>query len=188
VHRACNESYKLDEDYFVHSLMAFALGSHSGNELYKHVREKVYVGQSRKLIAQVLKEFEARPSGLALPGNMVVKRFDPDRIHRIIWKIVRGLYFHHYGKPLPEDLKTNMTLTSPEQMPPKHFLMFTGLPGNTSHGNYPGVFAYQFQSFTEAEPNSHYWALLLWDRIIVTIVFLRACRQRAAVRWCSGSS
>ena len=41
------------------------------------------------------------PSGLVLPGNKVVKRFQGKRLTRIAWKIVRGLNFHHHDVVLP---------------------------------------------------------------------------------------
>jgi integrase len=38
-------------------------------------------------------------------------------------------------------------------------------------GDYPGVFTYRVQHFTEAEISLHYWALLIWDCILVTVQF-----------------
>lgn len=170
VHGSCNKSYQLDEDYFVYSLMPFARGSYAGNAIYNESLSKYRTGQRTGLAHKVLREFEPRPSGLILPGNKVIKRFEGARISRIAWKITRGLYFHHHNRTLSEDLVTWVSVTAPGERPPEHFLMFTSLPDNEPHGRYPGVFAYRFQNFTE-EGNTHYWAMLLWDRIIVTVLF-----------------
>ena len=49
-----------------------------------------------------MREFEERPSGLHLPSNLVLKRLDGDRITRVAWKLVRGLYFLETGSVLAE--------------------------------------------------------------------------------------
>jgi hypothetical protein len=117
----------------------------------------------------VLREFEPRPSGLVLPGNKVVKRFNRARISRVAWKIVRGLYFHHHNEVLRAKAARWVSLTPPNQVPPEHFRVFVNLPENLSrvHGEYPAVFDYKFQKY----PEGHYWALLVWDRIIMTVIF-----------------
>jgi len=38
------------------------------------------------------------PNGLFLPFGKVIKRFDSERIERLIWKITRGLNFHHHPR------------------------------------------------------------------------------------------
>ena len=170
VHRHCNHSFRLDEEYFLYSLVPLALGSTAANEAYKRIREKFRRMKNRPLVMQILKEFEPRPGGLALPGGKVLKRFDPNRIERVIWKIVRGLFFRHHGKTLPEKLELTWTFTGPDDGPPPQlFQIFDS--NHPSYGDYPGVFAYQFDAYPEVTPNGHYWALMFWDKIIVTVAF-----------------
>ena len=146
VHEGCNTSFRLDEEYFGYSLTPFALGSCAGNALNKHMREKSHRMKNRRLVMQILGEVEPRPAGLVLPGGKVVKRFDSNRIERVIWKIVRGLFSHHHGKTLPQKLKLTWTFTGPDDgPPPEHFQNFTA--NHSSYGKYPGVFAYQFDAF-----------------------------------------
>lgn len=145
-------------------------GSYAGNELYNHILAKYRRGEGVKLVQKVLAEFETRPGRLVLPGNQVLKRFQGERIRRVAWKIVRGLHFHRTGELLPENLRVSVTLTNPDEEPPKHFVAFRDLPENDELGHYPGVFAYRFQIFPEAH-NAQYWALLLWDRVIATVAF-----------------
>jgi len=170
VHEGCNTSLQLDEQYFVYSLTPFALGSYAGNELYKHMREKFRRMENRSLLKRILGEFEARPSGLILTNGKVIKRFDPNRIESVIWKILRGLFLHHYGKTLPQKLKLTWTFTGPDDgPPPEHFQNFTS--NHPSYGKYPGVFDYQFDTYSEITPKGHYWALMFWDKIIITVAF-----------------
>jgi hypothetical protein len=145
-------------------------GSEAGDKLYKHILNKYRSGEAVGLIKKVLAEFEPQPGGIVLPGNRVLKRFDGERIRRVAWKIVRGLYFHRTGKLLPENLTVAVTLTTQDERPPGHFIAFRDLPDNDELGHYPGVFAYRFQVFPEVQ-NAQYWALLLWDRVILTVAF-----------------
>ena len=167
VHGHCNKQFQRDEDYFVHTIMPFARGSYAGDAIYQRTLEQFRNGRNSGLVHRVLQEFEPRPSGLVLPVNKVVKRLDGARISRVAWKIVRGLYFHHNNAVLPATAALWVSLTPPGDVPPEHFLHFVGLPDNPSHGRYPGIFDYKFQMF----PEGHYWALLFWDRIIMTVIF-----------------
>lgn len=112
-------------------------GSHSGDAICKRTLERYRSGEKVGLVRKVLADFDPRPSGLVLPGNQVVQRFDGDRIKRVAWKIVRGLYFHHRNRVLPQHLVTSVTLMPPDQEPPEHFKEFMALPDNEEHGQYP---------------------------------------------------
>jgi hypothetical protein len=173
-HAACNQSYQFDEDYFVNTLAPFARGSYSGNAVLTDIFDKFHKGEKVGLIKKVLSEFERRPSGLVLPKGKVIKRFEGKRLNRVLLKIVRGLYFHHYGEVLPEELTADVTIVSPDSPPPEHFLMALG--DKQEHGRHQGVFAYKFTKFPEVN-NFHYWGMLFWDRIIAIAMFHDpACR------------
>jgi hypothetical protein len=168
VHEACNLDYQNDEDYFVYSLMPFGRGSYSGDALRRKILDDcVQHTEQRTLLNKVLNEFERRPSGLILPPDLVVKRFEGERILRVAWKIVRGLYFSHFSTFVPEDVPKGCEVIPPGQKPPDSFLIM--LDG-ADHGKYPGVFDYRFKAFPESH-NLNYWAMLLWDRIILTLKF-----------------
>ncbi len=167
-HEACNLQYQHDEDYFVYSLMPLARGSSTGDPLrWKILDDCVKHIEQRKLLAQVLNEFERQPSGLVLPPGIVAKRFEGDRILRVAWKIVRGLYFHHLGCCIPEDAPRACDVIPPGQEPPLPFFFLSCDP---VHGRHPGVFDYRFTAYPEVH-NLNYWAMLLWDRIILIVKF-----------------
>lgn len=168
VHAACNQAYQHDEDYFVNTMAPFARGSYAGNALLKEVFAKYNAGEKRGLVHKVLKEFEHKPSGIVLPSSLIAKRLEGDRVHRVAWKIIRGLYFHHFNEVLPEWVPNGLEIVPPDRPPPKEFLI--GLPDNPIHGQYPGVFDYKFAKFPEVH-NFNYWAMLLWDRIILIVKF-----------------
>jgi hypothetical protein len=168
VHQECNSSYQADEDYFLNTLAPFAKGSYSGNSLLDGIFRKYKDDIKRPLVHKTLNEFERRPSGLILPPDLVVKRIEGDRVHRVAWKIVRGLYFHHFAKVLPENTLNSLSIIPPDQVPPKEFLIALG--DQDALGSYPGVFDYKFIQVSELD-NFNYWAMLLWDRIILILPF-----------------
>ena len=169
VHQACNTAYKNDEDYFVHTLMPFARGTEAGNAIYAKVLNDFRIGEQVPLTIMVLSEFNPNPSGLFLPGGKVVKKFDGERLRRVAWKMVRGLHFYHTREVLPEKWPTvGVQIFGEETPPPDDVLCFVNFA--QSQGVYPGVFDYKFDKFPDCN-NLHYWALLLWDRIIFRVIF-----------------
>lgn len=168
VHKDCNRAYQYDEDYFANTLAPFAVGSYTGNSFIRDVGAKYAEGQKQGLVFKVLKEFEHQPSGIALPEHLVAKRFDKKRLHRVAWKIIRGLYFHQYEQVLPEDTPNGLEIYAPDQVPPDELILYlNSLP---SHGQYPSVFDYKFAKLPDGQ-NINYWAMLLWDRVILTMAF-----------------
>jgi hypothetical protein len=167
VHPACNLSYQHDEDYFVYSLVPFGRGSYAGDAVRRKILDDCKHPEQRRLLGVVMNEFERQPSGLVLPPGRVAKRFQGHRVLRVAWKIVRGLYFSRFGKVLEEDAPRHLEIVPPGEMPPESFFV---LSGKENHGKYPGVFDYTFAAY----PNQHnfnYCAMLLWDRIILTMGF-----------------
>ena len=167
VHKTCNVSYQKDEDYFVHSIAIAAMESYSGREMLKDIAARFSRPQGLKIGKMVDKEFDERPSGLYLPGNKVIKNFDPERVWRVVWKITRGLFYKEYGRFLPEDTPRNFNIVSVGDQPPPEFEAVRDTP---SKGQYPGVFDYKCICVPELN-NFHYWAMLLWDRLILLISF-----------------
>ncbi len=167
VHQRCNAAYQYDEDYFVNSLVPLAHDSRTGASVLAEVFKKYAQGENVGLVEKVAREFAERPSGLYLPGGKEVKRIEGDRVHRVAWKIVRGLYFHEFGRFLPETKPVLFQILGPDEEPP---VLFSLLADRPSCGRYGGVFDYKFAVFPELN-NINYWAMLLWDRIIITFAF-----------------
>jgi hypothetical protein len=103
---------------------------------------------------------------------LVIKRFDSKRIERVVWKIVRGLNFHHHNQVWPENWPIWWSLSTPEDPePPEHFKLFMQLANNEPYGEYQAVFSYRFKHVVEMGISFHYWALLIWDSILITLQF-----------------
>jgi hypothetical protein len=168
VHEECNLSYQHDEDYFVNTLAPFAVGSYAGTALLQEVFSKYKLGEKRPLVHKVLKEFQHTPGGINLPPGLVAKRIEGERVHRVAWKIVRGLYFHEFGEVLPEHTPNHLEITPPDRPPPEHFLQ--ALHDLPSRGSYPGVFDYKYVQVAQLN-GFNYWGMLFWDRLILMMAF-----------------
>ena len=171
VHMDCNASYSPDEEYFQATMVPFAVGSEAGAAIYSQFFKNAKKEKTkRKLAEKVFRQFETRPSGLHLPADRVIMRLDA-RVARVVWKIVRGLYFHHHRTILPEDIHFGYDVTPQGEWPPELFLDVRRLPDDETHGQYPGIFDYRFRVFEVDAGKMHYWALLIWDCILMTVYF-----------------
>jgi hypothetical protein len=163
-HVSCNKSYQKDEDYFVNSLGPLAMHSSAGKELWKDISHQVRRPEGKKLTQKILKEFDKNPSGIALPKELIAKRYDGDRIMRVVWKITRGLFFKEYNKFIPENIDKRILISGyGEGLSP----LFPYVRDTPSRGDYPGVFDYKFIKIEEY----NLWALLFWDTITAEILF-----------------
>jgi hypothetical protein len=88
VHKSCNATCRLDEEYFVHTLMPFARGSLTGSVIYQQILDRYRRGKNVPLVRKVLREVDPLPGGLVLPRGKVVKWADGARLQRIAWKLV----------------------------------------------------------------------------------------------------
>ena len=163
-HVSCNKSYQKDEDYFVNSLGPLAMNSSAGKELWKDISRQVRRPEGKKLTQKILKEFDKNPFGIALPRELIAKRYDGDRIMRVVWKITRGLFFKEYNKFIPENIDKRIWISGyGKGLSP----LFPYVRDTPSRGDYPGVFDYKYIKIEEY----NLWAFLFWDTIIAEILF-----------------
>ena len=168
VHAHCNRAYQHDEDHFVNALAPYGTGSYAGNAILHDVTEKYRAGKKVALVHKILNGFDHAPGGIYLPPGLVAQRIEGERIHRVAWKIVRGLYFHKFGEYLPEQIPNSLEIAPPDRPPPLAFLH--ALHDLESQGSYPGVFDYKCAQYP-AINNFNYWGMLFWDRLILIRAF-----------------
>jgi len=168
-HPACNKSFKGDEEYFKHSLSSLSLDTPSGWAIGLDIADAARKGHELGLIKKVMSEFDERPGGLFLPGDNIVKHFETERIGRVIWKVTRGLYFHHEGGILPEETPYKIV---DMLLPEGDFgIALPFVVTEPSQGEYPGVFDYKYVHYPQLKKWSNLWAFLLWDKIKWVVVF-----------------
>ncbi len=105
--QACNASFKLDDEYFRLAVTAGIDGDTHPRELAWSIRAIEKLATPEKLglakwLGQARRMIEVRsPAGLYL-GHAAGIEVDPRRILRVVERIVRGLFFHHRGRRLPQ--------------------------------------------------------------------------------------
>lgn len=165
-HQSCNKSHERDEEYFKWALARIASGSVSGDARIRDNIRRVARGESVGLARKTLQEFEERPSGLYLPSHLVLKRVDGQRILRVAWKIVRGLYFNDKLSILPEATFFTVELVEPCVAAERSTNpLWEEVKAQPSRGPYPWVFDYKYIGMAMDDRMLHCWAMLFWDRI-----------------------
>jgi hypothetical protein len=167
-HWTCNDSYKLDEEYAIRALSTAGYETPTGKSVVQHGWAKARRGKAVGLHRAILNSFDARPGGLHLPNDRVVLRIDGDRIKRVIWKIIRGLWFLEYQSSLPKETRYLIVIQEPENKDTPQFEEFWNIVrAQPSRGKYQAVFAHKYFRFEEYGEVLHGWAMLLWDSVIV---------------------
>lgn len=166
-HTSCNSSYSLDEEYFKHCLVPFAKGTVAGNAIYEKTVDEYNGGRNVPLVNQILHSAKKNINGVKLPDNIIALDYNKTRINRVIKKIIKGLYFYEMRNYLDFPDEINFEITLPNRLIPEdfHYLM-TNLPIE-SKGEHEGVFSYR----NWIVDDNHFWALLIWDRILITGAF-----------------
>lgn len=168
-HMACNASFNLDEHYFWHTLVPMGRGSIAGSAVWNKAVSDYHEGKNVPLVHEVLKQAVDEVPGLDIPTDKVAIMVNRPRVDRVIAKIVRGLYFIEHGSVLPQGIEMDTSLTPPTECPPQHYWDFDRVIWK-SHGRHQGVFAYKHAICRDVGTGRrfHYWAMLIWNRIIVT--------------------
>jgi hypothetical protein len=166
-HAQCNRSYSHDEEYVVAAFVPLAKGTLAANRLFDHHVAKFRRGEMQGLMRKIIASFDRRPSGLVLPQGQVLMRVEGERAKRVVWKIVRGLFYLKYTKVLPVDTPYMVEVQEPASKAVSEYAEFWDeVKRQPSQGPYQGVFAFKYLEVSEAEDRLHLWGMLWWDKII----------------------
>lgn len=174
VHDSCNQHYQSDEEYFISRIVPFVRGSEAGDAVFnKAIADKDKYIRNEKRALDVLDEFESRPSSLFLPMGKIVKRQDGTRITRVVWKIVRGLYYLHTKQVLPELFRANCNqfLAGESRKPPEYIECMPALSDDEKKIPYGGVLDYRFFVAEGDWGKLNVWALQILSRLLFTLEF-----------------
>lgn len=161
-HGTCNASYSADEEYFITSFGPLAYESVAGAALWADFRRKAARPAGQALFHKIVEEFDR--SGIILPDGKMVRHFDGKRASRVVWKIVRGLYFIEKGIVLPEACARRVWIHGPDDGPPCPEV-WGPVMHSQEGGVCPGVFAYKQVHVPEKQDFS-IWGLLFWNRVM----------------------
>jgi hypothetical protein len=173
-HVACNSAYKLDEEYFVVSLV----GHHhtpTARSVWEDVRRGAAHGHSLGLIKTIAGQF----GKVVLPDGSVLFGLDTSRSHRVAWKIVRGLYTLLSGRFLPDN-QLRLIQIVPESEAERRLTghdVFAAVRDTPSLGKHGAVFDYKWLCVKDGDFRDNLVAMLFWNGLIVFTLFHDpACR------------
>ena len=110
--RKCNNSASKDDEYF-RSMLAMRndAGEHSEAQrvlpaVSRSLRRRKGSGFTKKLLQNVTLVDVRTPAGLYV-GRAVGYKVENERLERVVARIVRGVYWYHYGFRLKENYEVN---------------------------------------------------------------------------------
>jgi hypothetical protein len=118
---------------------------------------------SQMIIDSICKIPLETDSGIYL-GHAPALKFDQDRVNRVSQRIVRGLFFHEKGYPIPLDYEVIGLLKQFGMEPLLETLRQQGIKFPTVRVIQSGVFAYTFRATTE-DPNTTMWLALFYQKL-----------------------
>jgi hypothetical protein len=166
-HAKCNGAFKIDEQYFFHSLAPLARRTEAGPAIWNAIDKPIITPHELRLRRQIAGEFSVDRWG------RVHKTFDQKRIYRIIRKIIRGLWFLRFHTVLSNDLRCDIRVYDPNNRPPQ--VLLNAIESEPSWGFYPEVFF--FKALRSDEQPIQAWTFVLWDWFVITaVVHEAACK------------
>jgi hypothetical protein len=171
VHTACNHRFQADEDYFVYSVGTVSHGTPAGTSLVESriLPDVGRIGFGERVAELILRDVSAQEGGVWLPPGRLFKKFDSERIGRVVWKIVRGLWFIERRSVLPERTKSRFRIYSRDDPPDP---MLAPLLRSERKGEYPFVFAYwSLRTLGRGGRIWETWALSFWDSFLFFVIF-----------------
>ena len=191
-HESCNESYQEDEKYFAEWMAAMAEIKYPDLnpkvDLHRRNEEAEQQGTAK---SRFMGEMGA-PNNILIynsEGDIVKLPNQPKRIDRVIWKIIRGLYFIENKDKitLPENpcpyiigpiqLKNqNIAYPSAYSLEERQITndLLNALKTRPPMGKYPAIFDYRYNSIPVSEtPNlrRYTWVLILHGSIVIFVTF-----------------
>jgi hypothetical protein len=172
----CNNGHSRDEEYLLAVLLAQGTGrSDEANEILNRWSRDHETGARRRTglgrrLVDAVEPVELHSEAGIYLGTERAVRLEVDRVNRVLEKIVRGLFFHEFGRRLPDDVTLRVEL-DPE---------FDRL----RHGPFPhamvrvpkrlgDVFTWRVVALPES-PDFTVWVLTFYDSVLATAVTGRA--------------
>jgi hypothetical protein len=166
-HRDCHRPWGRDEEYVFNAILPLAMDSDTGKAAARDLGRSFRREAGQRLGRMVAREFEDRPSGLVLPGDLIIKRLDGQRLHRVMWKIARGVIFVETGRFIRESAGHQLQMLDARDEWPTWLIALMGEPAK---GHSPDVFDYRIWLARE-NGVANALAMHFWERLTVWVVF-----------------
>jgi hypothetical protein len=165
--KICNESSKLDDEYFRVCVLTNPDPSPIGWKIW----DKKVIGSSlerspplrQRLLGDIIEVELRSPSGLII-GKAPGIRFEKSRINHVIQRIIRGLYWHHHKKVLPPE--TNFTI-----LKDPHVSGVAEIINNHTVLSMVDKETFQYRhGVTDEDPSASIWLLRFYTRTTFLII------------------
>jgi hypothetical protein len=182
-HRVCNQAYRHDEEYVLTVLAGFAR-SGVGNAVLDDVRRGLDKGHGVGLVRGIVGSF----GEVVGPKGERLFRMDTVRLHRVVRKIVRGVFYLEAQRLLPEWFPADIRVVTPMHVATDLPNFFPSIRDTPSLLRYGRVFDCKWIGWTNGTIRGHALAFLLWDGVIITVLLhdptclCSDCKGEAAAR------
>ena len=166
-HGACNNGYKLDEEYFYASLypMVEKYNPEMAATILRDLERRCQKPQIPALLKKILGGVSrTSKGGIVLPEDIVEINIDLRRLQRIAGKIARGALFLSKGLYVREENIVDMR-TCPEESEVLEMYQLSWKLAGSINGPYPKVFSYKYAQFKDY----HIISLLFWEAFMFCV-------------------
>jgi hypothetical protein len=169
VHTSCNHSYQSDEDYFVSAIVPIAMSTRRGSEMWSDLAQQIDRPATQALFRMNMRRSSFPDRPILLPGGRIPWHFDGPRVWRIVWKIMRGVFYTDEGRVLPENtMHICDSVTTSNESPPDLYGVVAPSP---IKGHHPDVFSYKLRRFEIQDAVVWAAGLLFWEYVAFFLVF-----------------
>lgn len=164
----CNRSFQKDDEYFAVAMTAQGYGEHPDADRVWRSKIRPLLRRSpgfRRMLQQNMIDAPVQtPAGIVLPDTRVIV-FSPQRIDRIVRRIVRGLLWHHYRQRLAAD--TTIEVFQQQLLPQEVADWINTL----THLSWIGdtIFRYR-HALADGAPDSSIWALQFYAQTQFVVI------------------
>lgn len=167
-HVKCNQSYKLDEEYFYHYFypLVGVQNPQMGQALLDDLRRRAKKPQSKGLIRRMLGECtNVSPGGIILPPTLVRVNFDIVRIQRVVVKIAQCIFYKDHGRFLPRAKCDHIEMCENPSDVQEIYALLCG--GTEKKAVMKEIFCY----WHEELDGTHLYSLLFWESFMFCLGF-----------------
>jgi len=171
-HKKCNNSYGDDETYFVRVLTTMVADKNEiGEELFKDFEKHAKHPRHAQVLREIIAGMSPRTSsGLYIPPGKMTVKLNREKIERIVWKIVRGLYFQNFKRVLSERITPTITrFDNTPKFTPEFQEGF--LRKVVTAGSHAGVLVYRYGHYDEPINKAHIVLMRIWKSTMFLVYF-----------------
>ncbi len=175
----CNNGHSRDEEYFVATVTAEGdfYASAAARRVIERIGQKHQSGKrtmkglAKRLVSSIESVTVNSESGIFL-GTQPVVRLEVARVNRVLRKMVRGLFFHEFGRRLPVEDKHLWVEIKPDpkrlDQHPLALVRSNSAPPAKVLGD---VFVYRYFALNDA-PDTTVWLLGFYDSVPAAAISL----------------